>query len=342
MTTVKKTTIKDIAEATDLSIATVSLVLNNKGQNIPEKTCQRIKAVARQLNYLPDYNARSLVTGKSRTVGVIIPDISNMFFAEMVRHIQLELDTKGYDIILCNSEEKMQNDLKYINLLASRRVDGLILTMSAESMNDRNRAVVEETLGKLTIPYIFLDRYFKNDCNKVMVDNEESGRAVARHLLSCGHRKLGVITGPDSLNSSANRLQGFLSELEAQSVEIGSDCIIHGTYDFESGVRGTEILIEKGVTAIFAFNDLQAYGVVMTANKHGLKVPRDLSVVGFDDSLYSSVLETKLTTVRQPLKEMAMAVCDMFENLLHGDEICKEIKLKAELVVRDSVRDLNK
>jgi len=341
VTVAKKATIKDIAEATDLSIATVSLVLNNKGQNIPEKTCRRIKAVAEQLNYLPDYNARSLVTGKSRTVGVIIPDISNMFFAEMVRHIQLELDTKGYDIILCNSEEKMQNDIKYINLLASRRVDGLILTMSAESMYECNRAAIEETLERLTIPYIFLDRYFKKDSNKVMVDNEESGWQVATHLLSLGHRKLGVITGPDSLNSSSNRLKGFLGALDAHGVSIGDDCIVHGTYDLESGQCGAEILINKGVTAIFAFNDLQAYGVVMTANKLGYSVPRDLSVVGFDDSLYSSISETKLTTVHQPLKELAKAVCDMLENLLSGKETPKEVKLKAQLIVRDSVRNLN-
>ena len=337
---VKKTTIKDVALASGVSVATVSLVLNNKGKNIPDCTRERIKRTADELNYLPDYAARSLITGRSHTIGVIIPDISNMFFAEMVRHIQLELDKYGYDIILCNSEEKMQNDIKYINWLASRRVDGLILTMSAESMDPENRGAIQDTLERLKIPYMFLDRYFKSNSHKVMVDNEDSGYQVAKYLLSLGHRNIGVIVGPPCLNSSANRLKGFMAALKEQNIPFSQDNIVDGKYDMESGQIGGRKLIDKGVTAIFAFNDLQAYGVLMSANERGLKVPQDLSVVGFDDNFYSSILETKLTTVRQPVKQMAYEVCKMMVNILEEREHSMEIKLKAELIVRDSVKDI--
>lgn len=337
---IKKTTIKDIAVVTGFSVATVSLVLNDKGKNIPDCTRERIKCAATEMNYRPDYTARSLVTGKSYTIGVIIPDISNMFFAETVRHIQLELDKYGYDIILCNSEEKMQNDIKYIGWLASRRVDGLILAMSAESMKIDNRERIQNTLENLKIPYIFLDRYFKSDTYKVMVDNEYSGRQVAKYLYSLGHTNIGIITGPSSLNSSVNRLKGFTAELNECGINIPQDNIISGKYDMESGIVGADRLIEKGVSAIFAFNDLQAYGVFKSAKNHELNIPEDLSVVGFDDNMYSSVLETKLTTVRQPIKQLALEVCKMMVNILQDLKTDKEIKLKAQLIERDSVRNI--
>lgn len=335
----QKTTIKDIAVVTGFSVATVSLVLNNKAKNIPDSTCERIKCVADEMNYLPDYTARSLVTGKSHTIGVIVPDISNIFFAETVRHVQLELDKYGYDIILCNSEEKMENDIKYIGWLASRRVDGLILTMSAESMNIDNRERIQNTLDNLKIPYVFLDRYF-NDSYRVIVDNEQSGRDVASYLLSHGHVNIGVITGPACLNSSANRLKGLTEALRDKGIEIPKENIVYGKYDMESGVVGADKLIEQGVSAIFAFNDLQAYGVFVSAKNHKLVVPRDLSVVGFDDNMYSSILETKLTTVRQPIKQMAIEVCQMMVNIIQNVSTTKEIKLKAQLIARDSVRNI--
>jgi len=337
----KKTTIKDIAEVAGFSVATVSLVLNNKGKNIPDCTRERIKNVADELEYRPDYTARSLVTGKSYTIGVIVPDISNIFFAEMVRHIQLELDKYGYDIILCNSEEKMENDIKHIGLLASRGVDGLILTMSAESMRQENRDRIQYTLENLKIPYVFLDRYFKKDTYKVSVDNEASGREVANYLLSLGHTDLGVITGPIGLNSSANRLRGFTEALREKGVTLPEENIISGRYDIETGAIGADQLIDRGVSAIFAFNDLQAYGVFMSAKKRNLEVPRDISVVGFDDNIYSSILETKLTTVRQPIRQMAIEVCKMIINIVREIPTNKEVKLKAELIVRDSVKDIS-
>ncbi len=336
----QKTTIKDIAEVAGFSVATVSLVLNNKAKNIPDCTRERIKCVASELNYLPDYTARSLVTGKSHTIGVIVPDISNIFFAETVRNIQLELDKYGYDIILCNSEEKMENDIKYIGWLASRRVDGLILTMSAESMDIDNRERIHNTLDNLKIPYVFLDRYFQNDSYRVIVDNEQSGRDVANYLLSRGHVNIGVITGPACLNSSANRLKGLTEALRENGIEIPKENIVYGKYDMESGVIGAEKLIEQGVSAIFAFNDLQAYGVFVSAKKRNLVVPRDLSVVGFDDNMYSSILETKLTTVRQPITQMALEVCRMMVSIIQDGVTTKEIKLKADLIARDSVRNI--
>lgn len=335
----KKVTIKDIADKLGLSVSTVSFVLNGKG-DISQSTRDKIKEAAISMGYRPDYLARSLVTGRSYTIGVIIPDISNQFFAETVRHLQIELSAYGYDMILCNSEEQTKNDIRYIDWLASRRVDGLILTLSAQSMDKTNRQHVKAALKNAGIPYMFLDRYYASDSPVVAIDNVDSGYTVTKYLIEHGHKDIGVITGPLSLNSSYNRLEGFMKAMKESNIEVSQDNIINLSYDMEAGRKGAEHLLSHGVTAIFAFNDLQAYGVLAYANEKGLKVPDDISLVGFDDIFYSSILETKLTTVRQPVKTLATETCNMIINLLQGKDCQKEVKLKTELIIRDSVREI--
>lgn len=333
---VKKVTIKDVAEHVGVSVTTVSFALNDKG-NISPETCDRIKRVACDMGYHPDHLARSLVTGVSHTIGVIIPDISNQFFAETVRYLQTELAEAGYDMILCNSEELMENDIKYINLLSSRQVDGLIMTLSAQSMEQGNQLRIQEALSRLNVPYVFLDRYYKNDMPVVAIDNVDSGYTVAKYLIECGHRNIGVITGPMCLNSSYNRLEGFLKATKEFGIDVPMDRVVHQSYVMEAGMLGARQLLEKGVTAIFAFNDLQAYGVLSYINECGLSVPENISLVGFDDVFYSSILKTKLTTVRQPIKELATQTSRMIIKLMKGESCPKMVKLKTQLIIRDSV-----
>ncbi len=337
----KKVTIKNVAEQLGLSVTTVSLVLNNKG-DIPECTRSRIKQVAEDMGYRPDYMARSLVTGKSHIVGVLIPDISNQFFAETVRYLQIELNHYGYDIILCNSEERMDNDIRYIEWLSGRRVDGLVLTLSAQSMQKENREKMQRVLDGVKIPYVFLDRYYQSDAPKILVDNVDGGYRVTKYLLDCGHTNIGVITGPMSLNSSANRLEGVQKAMAERGIALSEENVVNLAYDMDSGRLGAEKLIPRGVTAIFCFNDLQAYGVFAYVNELGLSVPNDVSIVGFDDIFYSSILETKLTTVRQHIRQMALETCKVVVNLLENKPCQQEVKLETELIVRDSVKDISK
>ena len=337
----KKVTIKDVAEQLGLSVTTVSLVLNNKG-DIPESTRSRIRRVAEDMGYHPDYMARSLVTGKSHIVGVLVPDISNQFFAETVRHLQTELNNYGYDIILCNSEERMDNDIKYIEWLSGRRVDGLVLTLSAQSMQEENRGKMQRVLDGVKIPYVFLDRYYESNTPKILVDNVDGGYRVTKYLLDSGHTNIGLITGPMSLNSSANRLEGVQKAMAERGIALPKENIVSLSYDMDSGRQGAEVLIAMGVTAIFCFNDLQAYGVFAYVNEHGMKVPDDISLVGFDDIFYSSILETKLTTVRQHIRQMALETCKVVVKLLEGKPCPTEVKLTTELIVRDSVKDITK
>jgi len=334
----KKTTIKEVAEKVGMSVTTVSLVLNDKADNIPESTRAKIKQAAAELNYQPNYSARSLLTGKTNTIGIIIPDISNSFFSEIVRRTQIELNKYGYDIILCNSEEQMENDIRYINWLGGKKVDGLILTLSAQSMEEANRGKVGSLLESLDIPYIFLDRYIPGDAPKVFVDNEASGRKVAQMLYEAGHRKIGVITGQMCLNSSENRLSGVKKQLEEHGVSLDDGNIYYGKYNVRTGRDGAAALIKNGVTAIFAFNDLQAYGVISYLKENGVRVPEDVSVVGFDDDEFSVIVEPKLTTVKQPIHEISLSICKTMLAVLNGESYDIQTKLATELVLRDSVK----
>lgn len=336
----KKITIKDVSQELGLSPTTISLVLNGKDISVPDATREKIIECAKRLNYHPDSIAQSLATKTTHTIGIIIPDITNNFFTEYVHNIQLKLNSLGYDIFLCNSEEKMEEDLKYINLLKNRRVDGLMLAMSAESLQPNNLKITKEILNKLDIPYIMIDRYIDNNSPYVGIDNETSGYNIAKYLLSKGHKKIGVITGPMCLSSSINRLKGFTNCLKENNIEINEDNIKYMRYDMESGYLGAKDLLKNDITAIFAFNDLQAYGVISYAKEIGLKIPEDLSVAGFDDLLYSSILDTKLTTVKQPIEKIAEEACDMMVRLINQKDGETQIRLSTDLIIRSSVKEV--
>lgn len=336
----KKTTVNDVALAAGVSKASVSLVLNDRQCNIPESTKARIRKKAKELDYVPNHIARSLATSRTKTLGVIIPDISNAFFSECVRHIQMELNQFGYDIILCDSDEKLDNDLKYIKLLSSRNVDALILTMSAESLTKEKKTKVERVLQKSGVPFVLLDRHYGGNAPKVLVDNFDGGYQVTKHLLANGHRNIGVVTGPMNLNSSRDRLKGVHKALDEAGLSLTEDHIYSGQYDIETGRLGGEKLLGQ-VSAIFAFNDLQAFGVFETAKAKKMTIPNDVSLVGFDDTMYASILEPQLTTVRQPIRKLAIEVCRLVLKCIDDPNTHEEIRLPTELIIRNSVKHFN-
>ena len=336
----RKVTIKDVSRELGLSPTTISLVLNGKDNSIPIQTRQRIMDCVKELNYHPNTIAQSLATQKTNTIGLLIPDISNSFFTEFVHNLQLKLSNYGYDIILCNSEDQMKDDIRYINLFKSRRVDGLILALSAESLQPSNMKKTKDLLNSLEIPYIMIDRYIDNEVPYVGVDNEISGYNMAKYLIEKGHQKIGAITGPMYLNSSINRLKGFKRCLEEHNIEIKDEYIQYGKYDIDSGYLCAKELFKTDVTAIFAFNDLLAYGVMSYAKEVGKKIPDEISLAGFDDLLYSSILDTKLTTVKQPIEGIANEACEMMLRLINGVSGETHIRLNTNLIIRNSIKEV--
>lgn len=333
----KKLTLKDVADACGVSTTAVSFVLNDKPSNISAETRDRIIRIAKEMNYQFNGVARALAIRKTNIIGIIIPDISNAFFSESIRHMQVELNRSGYEVILCNSEDKFENDMKYLKLLLSRQVDGLIISISSESMINDNWQEIKQTLEENEIPHVLYDRYYPGDDAKVYVDNEQSSYELTKFLINNGHSKIGIITGPMTLNSSQGRYLGAARALKESGFELNDDLVYYGHYDIETGQLGAEKLLDK-VTAIYAFNDLQAYGVIDKARQRGLNIPADLSLVGFDDIFYSSILETKLTTVKQPLEEMSKLTCSLLISLINNNEEAKVISLPGQLISRDSVK----
>lgn len=336
---VKRITIKDVANEAGVSVTTVSFVLNGKADSVPDSTKERIYNATKKLHYTPNYTARSLVMGRTKMVGIIVPSITNFFFAELVRLLQKKFAKHGYDIILSNNEERSDKDLKYIDLLSGRNIDGLIFTPSAESLFPENTEKVKELLDKLSIPFLFLDRYI-SDYPHISIDNRTSGYQMAEYLISRGHKKIGVVTGSRQLNSSNNRLKGFCRKLEESNISFTEEYIYEGQYDIETGELAAERFLKTEVTAIVAFSDMQAYGIYKKLKELGKRVPEDISVVGFDDNVYSSLLDKPLTTMRQPLEELASATVKAMLDMMHGKGFSKTEKMSAKLIERESVKQL--
>ena len=240
---------------------------------------------------------------------------------------------------MCNNEEQAEKDLKYISLLPGKNIEGLIFTPSAESLSPENQEKLKAKIDKLSIPCLFLDRYIA-EYPHVSIDNAASAYAVADYLLQKGHKRIGVVTGPMQLNSSANRLKGFRKRLAESEIEFSDEYVYEGQYDIETGERAMEKLLKTDLTAICAFSDMQAYGIYKRLKELGKKVPEDISVIGFDDNVYSSLLDKPLTTMHQPLEELANKTVETMLGMIEGKGYEKKEKLPASLVERESVKQL--
>ncbi len=342
----KQITIREVANEAKCSISAVSIVLNGKGECIPLTTQQRIFNAVKKLNYKPNVSARTMVTRKSNIVGIILPDVSNQFFAELVRYIQLELNSYGYDVILCNSEDRAESDVRYLNFLSGRKVDGILIAPGAESLEEQNKKNFTDALEQTGVPYLFLDRYLSGDYPKVSVDNEYSGYIAVKHLIENGHKNIGLITGPLVLNSSENRLKGAKQALKESDLPFDESLVYVSKYDLESGRLGAEKLLNKQVSAIFAFSDVQAYGVIQYAKEVGINIPEDLSLIGFDDIFYSSLLDVPLTTMRQPIADLAKESCRSIVKMMEMHDRNEVVQtasttVVSQLIKRKSVKNIN-
>lgn len=332
----KKVTVKDVARRAGVSVTTVSLVLNGKAGAIPEETRRRVRLVAEQLEYAPSYAARAMVTRSTKCIGVVVPDLCNAFFAQTVKQMQTELARYGYAVILCNSEERADNDMRYLRLLSDRSADGVIYAPSAESLLGDARAKICALVKEIGIPCLFFDRYFSEEDPVVAADNEESGYRAAKHLVENGHTKIFAVTGPLVLNSSRNRLAGLKRALAERGLSMPEEYVFAGGYDVGAGVLAGEAFLKTDATAVFAFSDVQALGFYKSVRSAGKRIPADVSVVGFDNIGYAELASPPLTTMRQPTDELAQAACRSLLGMLKGERPAP-VRLPAELVVRGSV-----
>lgn len=312
-------TIKDIARKLGVSTTTVSLVLNNKPSRISPETRQAVLQAAAELNYHPNQIAVSMVTRRTGTIGLLLPDISNLYFSSLAKVIESECSALGYNVLYGNTNDSVENDFKYLELfLLGRAVDAVILTPSyqlGEEERIRFRGLVESS----SIPVVTVDRRMQQmEVPCVCVDQELGGYLATKHLLSLGHRRIGCITAQPNVSGSAERLRGYRRALEEAGVPFEPALVVAGNYHVESGIQALPILLGQEVSAIFAANDMMAIGVLRECRRFHLRVPEDLSVVGFDDIFLAEFLEPPLTTVYQPLEEIGREAVHQAAEMLHG------------------------
>lgn len=331
-------TLKDIARETNFSITTVSLVLNKQNCRVSEKTRSIIVDAAKRMNYYPNQLAVGLVKQETKTVGLIIPDIKNYFFSTLASGIDDEMLKHNRNIILCNTNDKVERDLQSIRVLKSRGVDAIILVMSSEIEADHMEEY-KELINNSTVPIIMVDRYkLAFNCSVLALNNRKGAFCAVNHLLELGHKKIVCITGPISSNSSQERLAGYELAYKEAGVPLPDKYIFEGDYLYRSGEEAIESIIkETDATAVFAFNDLMAIAAMNRLQKKGFMVAGDISIVGFDNIDFLEMLEVPLTTVNQPTYEIGQAAAKQAILELENPGCDKQsISFEPQLVIRKS------
>ncbi len=333
-----KVTIKDVARRAGVSISTVSRIINGKLDGAGEETRERVLRAMRELGYEPNYIARSMITKRTGTMGLIIPDIANPFFPEMARGVEDTANVTGMSVFLCNTDGNLEKERRAVTFLSQRSVDGFIAT----TPNREEDNSVFEKLYRKGIPVVFVERYTEgpSEIPGVYFENEEGARLAARHLIESGHRQIACLTGPLSTTNARQRLKGFLAECAKAGFEPPQEWILTGDYKIEGGYQAAKKLLDahRGkFTAIFACNDLMAIGALRAAKEAGVKVPQDLALVGFDDITLAGMVEPALTSVEIPGYALGAKAAEMLIALIQGEQLPSNSHFFApKLVVRES------
>lgn len=323
-----KATIEDVAARSGLSTATVSRVLSGSVPARPA-TRERVLAAARELNYRPSGVARALKRQQTRTLGLLITDIANPFFPQVVRSIEAAAHERGYGIVLCNGGDDPKRELAHLELLLERRVDGIIVASSRAT-----RRMVD-LLHRSSAPVVLINSGAAGSgLPSIDAAHRRGARAAAEHLLTLGHRRLAHITAPSWNAAAAPRLSGVRDALRHASLDPDDLIVAEGDGHVDGGARACEQLIAEGAaTGIVAYNDLTAIGALRALRHAGLHVPGEASVVGFDDIEMAAWTDPPLTTIRQPTEAMGRWAV---ERLLSGATEAASVHLEPELVVRGS------
>ncbi len=337
-----KITISDIARQAGVSKATVSRVLNNRAEGVGPKTRQRILDIIQETAFQPSGFARGLATGRSATVGVIIPDIVNPYYSLLVRGAEDTLKKSGFSLFLCNSDHDITKEKEYVIKLIERGVDGLILD-SAVSDCDCQLDLLDEK----NIPYVLIDRMIDGRVKYpgVYVDNREGGRLAAAYLFAEPGCRVLFINGPLDYSQSKDRQAGVEDMRVEKNLSPDSVIIRYGDFSIESGFRLTAEMInrketnEYPFTAIFSANDLMAIGAIRALKQANISVPDQVEVIGFDDIELAALIEPPLSTVSQPALEMGSQSAGMLINMMKGKKLRqKTITLQTKLTLRGTTR----
>ncbi len=329
----ERITIADVAHEAGVSPMTVSRVINDKG-DVSAATRQRVLAVIERLNYRPSGIARGLATQRTGTLGLVIPDVSNPFFADVVRGVEDMAYDHGYNVFLCNTEEDPAREIDVLRSLEEKRVDGLVLCSSRLS-DDELHEVIDRHPGTVLVNR----RLAGEPARSVQVDDELGGQLITGHLLEAGHRAVGFLAGPEASHSGRLRAKGYRAALAAAKLPYYADWVrtcaptVGGGYRAASELLGTH----PELTALFCYNDLVAVGALRACDELGQRVPDDVALAGYDDIPLAALVTPPLTTCRVPRYELGGEAVQLLLDQIEGSgDEGSEIVLTPELVVRAS------
>ncbi|WP_056948131.1 ribose utilization transcriptional repressor RbsR [Secundilactobacillus odoratitofui] len=330
----QKVTIRDLAEAAGVSVTTVSQILNGKGERFSSDTQARVLKLQEKLGYVPDYNARNLIMRSTQTIGVLVPNLANPFFSMFIKGIQLaSQDNKFIPIIFdANQNQALQN--MYLEELIKRAANGLIIASATLDAND-----IDRILTRNGIPYLLFDQNDAQIGDRVWVDDYKGGQIAANYLLAAGHRKLTLLVPDDITQNIRQRIKGFESVMTKYRLAFSEEMMIKTPMTKLGGYQAVDQLIAKQSTAVFCINDEMAIGVYRGLQERGLRVPDDISVMGYDDIDLANFVAPKLTTIHQPAFEMGQVATELLIERIQNPRLPHQDKqLPLELVVRDSVK----
>lgn len=337
----KSAKISDIARVAGVSKSTVSKVLNNAA-GISPKTREKVLKVTEELNYRPSIIAQSLKSKRTKAIGLVLPNIMNPFFLSILKGVEDAAIDNGYIVVFCESDNKKKKESIYFQVFEERWVDGVIFSGVDSDSEEENYIRYQHERG---IPVVLIDReiegYFTN---AVMIDNKGAASSATTYLLELGHKRIATIVGPQHIRIFTKRLEGYRLALNKYGVEFDQNLIVEEDLSVEGGIRASKKLLSKGITftAVFANNDLMAIGCLKEFQRNGIEVPKNVSVMGFDDIPLGLFVTPSLSTVAQPAYEMGIEAVNLIKKNIEGvSDIESKIILPTRLVLRESTAPLS-
>jgi DNA-binding LacI/PurR family transcriptional regulator len=328
----KRPSIKDIARLAQVSHSTVSRALSGSSLVSPE-TAKKIRRIAEETGFRASVVARSLATSRTATLGVVVTSISDPFVAEVVNGIEDEANVNDYSVFLANCHADPGRELKVVQSFEDRRVDGIVVTAS------RVGSLYGSQFERMRIPIVLLNNQHPSHyAHSVMIENFEASRGAVAYLVGLGHRRIAYIGDRFGYGSDSERFSGYRAALDQADIPFQPDLVVHGDGKAEAAAAAMARLLDAAEPpgAVFCYNDMTAIGALKAIRQRGLRVPADISLVGFDDLTLALYMDPPLTTVRQPKQEMGRMAVRLMLKLIAGADAGQDVKVAGELIVRES------
>jgi DNA-binding LacI/PurR family transcriptional regulator len=330
--------IKDIARAVNLTPGTVSRALRDSPR-VNAETKKQIQRLAAEMGYSPDAQARSLVLGRTQTIGVVVTTMADPFIGAIVQTIESAAHEHGYAVILASSNDIPKREISAMQMLRSRRVDGLIVTSS------RVGALHQARLEQLGVPVVLVNSLAEQSGLQTMsvgVDNHHGGYLATNHLIQKGHQRIAYVSSPSDRSDNVERMTGYRDALTEAGIGFDPSLVVKGTGRTAGGQKALPVLLslDDAPSAVFCYNDMTAIGLIDAAREAGLSLPRDLAIVGFDDVIFARFTHPQLTTIAQPVGRLGRKAVDIVLTLLsdgdHSELPVTNVKIRGQLIIRAS------